>query len=90
VVNAIVTILDISYYKYALLPRLSNLSTMKIPSHLQERTNDPLLELQSKLGKDAANQFISIRSAVYYRDNDIPGINPQVVIRPVSPYTDEA
>jgi hypothetical protein len=37
---------------------------MEIPPHLQERTNDLLLELESELGKDAANQFILIRSRV--------------------------
>jgi hypothetical protein len=43
-------------------------------SHLQDRTNDLLLELESELGKDAANQFILIRSAIYYGDNGLPGI----------------
>ncbi len=49
---------------------------MEISPYLQERTNDLLLELKSELGKDAANQFILTRSAIYYRDNGVPGIDP--------------
>ncbi|KAH6661758.1 hypothetical protein B0J14DRAFT_331714 [Halenospora varia] len=65
---------------------------MEIPPHLQERTNDLtlLLELESELGKDAANQFISIRSAIYYGDNGLPGIDPQVVMGPGSPNGDDS
>jgi hypothetical protein len=61
---------------------------MEIPPHLQDRTNDLLLELESELGKDAANQFILIRSAIYYGDNGLPGIDPQVVMGPGSPNGD--
>jgi len=63
---------------------------MEIPPHLQERTNDLLLELESELGKDAANQFILIRSAIYYGDNGLPGIDPQVVMGPGSPNGDDS
>jgi hypothetical protein len=63
---------------------------MEIPPDLQERTNNLLLELGTELGKDAANQFILIRSAIYYRDNGLPGIDPQIVIRPASFNTDES
>jgi hypothetical protein len=52
--------------------------------------NDLLQELRSELGKDAANQFISIRSAVYYRDNGPPGVDPQALVGPGSPNTDES
>jgi hypothetical protein len=63
---------------------------MEIPPHLQDRTNDLLLELESELGKDAANQFILIRSAIYYGDNGLPGIDPQVVMGPGSPNGDDS
>ena len=63
---------------------------MEIPPHLQGRTNDLLLELGSELGKDAANQFISIHSAIYYGDNGLPGIDPQVVMGPGSPNGDDS
>jgi hypothetical protein len=56
-----------------------------LPPHLQKRTDDLLLELRSELGKDAANQFISIRSAIYYGDNSPHGIHPQVLMGPGSP-----
>jgi hypothetical protein len=62
---------------------------MDIPPHLQERTNDLLLELGSELGKDAANQFISLCSAIYYGDS-LPGIDPKVVMGPGSPNADES
>ena len=60
------------------------------PHHLQERTNDLLLALQSELGKDAANQFILTRSAIYYGDNGLPGIDPQAVMGPGSPNEDDS
>lgn len=63
---------------------------MEIPPHLQERTNDLLQELGSELGKDAANQFISACSAIYYGDNSLPCIDPQVVIGPSSPGGDDS
>jgi hypothetical protein len=62
---------------------------MEIPPDLQERTNNLLLELGTELDKDAANQFISIRSAIYYGEISLPGIDPQVVMRPASPNADE-
>jgi hypothetical protein len=62
----------------------------EIPAQLQGRTNDLLLELRSELGKDAANQFVSIRSAVYYRDNGPPSVDPQALVGPGSPNTDES
>jgi hypothetical protein len=49
-----------------------------------EETNNLLLHLESELGKDAANQFILIRSAIYYGDNSLPGIDPQLVMGPGS------
>ena len=42
------------------------------------------------MGKDAANQVISIRSAVYYGDHGLPGIDPQVVMGPGSPNADKS
>jgi hypothetical protein len=62
----------------------------EIRAQLQERTNDLLQELRAELGKDAANQFISIRSAVYYGDNGLPGIDPQALMGPGSPNADES
>jgi hypothetical protein len=61
---------------------------MEISPQLQERTNDLPQELRSELGKDAANQFILIRSAVYYGDNGLPSIDPRVVMGPGSPDAD--
>ncbi len=42
------------------------------------------------LGKDAANEFISIRSEIHYGDNGLPGIDPQVVMGPGSPNADDS
>lgn len=65
-------------------------ATMEIPPLLQERTNNLLPELKSELGKDASNQFILINSAIHYGDNDLPGIDPQVVMGPGSPNGDDS
>ena len=51
--------------------------------------NDLLQELRSELGKDAANQFILIRSAVCYGDNGTE-IDPQVLMVSGSPNADES
>ena len=63
---------------------------MEIPPHLKQRTQDLLQELGSEVGKDAANQFISECSAIYYRDNDLPVIDPGVIMGPGSPGGDDS
>jgi hypothetical protein len=52
------------YHPTEIAPSSLTMET-EIPAQLQERTNNLLQELRSELGKDAANQFVSIRSAVY-------------------------
>ena len=65
-------------------------ATMEIPPHLQERTQDLLQELGSGVGKDVANQFITECSAIYYRDNDLPVIDPRIIMGPGSPGGDDS
>ncbi|KAH7364623.1 hypothetical protein BKA65DRAFT_142226 [Rhexocercosporidium sp. MPI-PUGE-AT-0058] len=63
---------------------------MEIPPYLQERTNDLLQELESELGKDTANQFLSARSAIFYGNNSLPGIDPRAIIGPDNPGGDDS
>lgn len=63
---------------------------IEIPAQLQERTDLLLQELRARLGKDAANRFVLMRSAIYYI-NEIPrGVDPQELAREDSSYTDES
>jgi hypothetical protein len=50
---------------------------MEIPAELQERTNILFQELQSELGKHSANQFVLMRTAIHFKDNESSVINPQ-------------
>jgi hypothetical protein len=62
---------------------------MEIPARLQERTDLLFQELRSELGKDAANQFVLMRSAIHYVDNDSPCVDPQELIGQGSSSADE-
>jgi hypothetical protein len=63
---------------------------MEIPPHLKQRTKDLLQELGSEVGKGVANQFISACSAIYYRDNGLPVMDPRVIMGPGSPSGDDS
>ena len=63
---------------------------MGIRPHLQQRTKDLLQELGSKLGKDVVNQFISTCSAMYYGNNGVPVIDPQLIMGSGSPGSDDS
>jgi hypothetical protein len=49
---------------------------MEIPAELQERTDILFQELQSELGKHGANQFMLMRTAIHFKDNESSVINP--------------
>jgi hypothetical protein len=48
-----------------------------VPAELQERTDILFQELQSELGKYGANQFVLMRTAIHFEDNESSVINPQ-------------
>jgi hypothetical protein len=67
---------------------LSHTIKMEIPAKLQEKTDILLRELQSELGKHGANQFLLMRSAIHFEDNESSVINPQELINTGSPSID--
>jgi hypothetical protein len=56
---------------------------MEIPAELQERTDILFQELQSELGKHSANQFVLMRTAIHFEDNESSVINPQELMNTV-------
>ena len=61
---------------------------MEIPAELQEKTDSLFQELQSKLGKHGANQFVLTRTAIHFEENTSV-INPQELMNTGSPTTED-
>ena len=61
---------------------------MEIPAELQERTDSLFQELQSKLGKHDANQFVRMRTAIHFEENTSV-INLQELMNTGSPSTED-